>query len=481
MTESTGEEEILVLKSIFNEDFLSSDADDPHVFDLIVPLKTFHEKIRLIDEQSQTSTELTYLPPITLHLIFKPIYPPDYCLRCDYLSSEQLLAFVDQMDAMYDQSDQPIVYIWVEFLKDSFHDRLILPAKNSSRHDRRYSTNYHTIGSNRIYEQLIEYNRMQTQIEFDQTQHRCPICLEDQLGKNCLQLENCSHYACMSCLHAYAKTHLLNMQEKQQMSCYQCEAYLSLSNVRRILADETLFVKYQRYLIDMIECPRCHQSIVCIPSESISGNHPSFVECLYCEFTFCRRCEQSWHPQIECPKMKLVRELMTMDNPLPSLINPIQLKKLLLEIESIQTIEQCSKPCPSCQVRIEKNGGCQHMHCRACSIHFCWSCGWYGRMYCPHPCVQKTDIVAEANAESLAERIFHDEDGNTIKNEAIKRVQICPRPFCREVHVKIGTMNMILCGKCQKHFCFLCGEPVYGLFHYSQYGCRLKTQISRHT
>lgn len=174
MTESNGDEEILVLKSIFNEDFLSDDAD-PRAFDLIIRLDAFRNQIQLIDEQSQTSTEVIYLPPLTLHLVFKQTYPPDYCLRCDYLSSEQLRVLVDQMDAMAGQVEEAIVYTWMELVKDSFKDQLILPTKTSSEHDRRYSTNYQTIGSSRIYEQLIEYNRMQIQNEFDQTTHCCPI------------------------------------------------------------------------------------------------------------------------------------------------------------------------------------------------------------------------------------------------------------------------------------------------------------------
>lgn len=291
-------------------------------------------------------------------------------------------------------------------------------------------------------------------------------------------MDNCSHYACLRCLHGYAKESLLNMREKKQIHCYQCNAVVSLPNLRRIYSDEKLLLKYQQHLVDMIDCPRCHQSIVCIPSESVTGNHLSFVECLYCQFTFCRRCDQSWHPQVECPKMKLVQELIKNPESAPSAMNQIELKKLLLEIESIQTIEQCSKPCPSCQVRIEKNGGCQHMNCRACSIHFCWSCGWFGRTYGPHPCVQKNEGVAPvANPETFGERIFFDERGAEIKHAAIKRVQLCPRPFCGEMHVKIGTKNMILCSKCQKYFCFLCGEPIYGLFHFSQYGCSINTRL----
>ena len=32
------------------------------------------------------------------------------------------------------------------------------------------------------------------------------------------------------------------------------------------------------------------------------------------------------------------------------------------------------KPCPKCFVPIEKNGGCSHMKCIWCGLHFCWDC-----------------------------------------------------------------------------------------------------------
>ncbi|CAG8437664.1 10520_t:CDS:2 [Ambispora gerdemannii] len=51
-----------------------------------------------------------------------------------------------------------------------------------------------------------------------------------------------------------------------------------------------------------------------------------------------------------------------------------QMKKL--EEETKAFISSMSKKCPKCNVNIEKNGGCDHMTCRArgCGYEFCWKC-----------------------------------------------------------------------------------------------------------
>lgn len=47
---------------------------------------------------------------------------------------------------------------------------------------------------------------------------------------------------------------------------------------------------------------------------------------------------------------------------------------------SEQVARQTTKPCPFCGVRIQKNGGCDHIHCTACDRHFWWTTGavWNG-------------------------------------------------------------------------------------------------------
>lgn len=45
----------------------------------------------------------------------------------------------------------------------------------------------------------------------------------------------------------------------------------------------------------------------------------------------------------------------------------------LVHMANDQMILETTKPCPRCSSRVEKNGGCQHMHC-ICGTHFCWTC-----------------------------------------------------------------------------------------------------------
>lgn len=299
-----------------------------------------------------------------------------------------------------------------------------------------------------------------------------------------MQFEKCHHYACLSCLNSYANQILANFQEHKSINCYDCDSPLFLTELRRIFSDDKLLLKYKKRLFeqsaDIVWCPRCHHSIVCVPSESTSGNHKSFVECFHCQYTFCRRCNESWHPQIQCPKDQLIQEVKQNLNVDKPKLNKIQIDKILSEIENVEVIEKCTKPCPSCNVRIEKNGGCQHMNCRQCQIHFCWTCGWYGGSYGPHLCQVKPD-KAEAllppDMNRDIEHLLSNENEPSVKHAAMKRVQMCPRENCRQAHIKIGSNNMLKCGKCGNYFCFLCGEAIYGTFHFSQYGCLLNSRV----
>lgn len=166
------EDEILVLQSIFNEDF---QRVDEQTYDLRLCLHSLPKKIRLTDGEHWS--EVSHLPPLTLRLTFIATYPqqapPIYCLLCDYLSAERLTTLANQMDQMW-TPEEVIVYSWCEFLKESM-DHLDEENGTSAESDRRFRTEFHRIGSKGVYRQLIEYNRTENIHQFEQSLQTCPI------------------------------------------------------------------------------------------------------------------------------------------------------------------------------------------------------------------------------------------------------------------------------------------------------------------
>lgn len=67
------------------------------------------------------------------------------------------------------------------------------------------------------------------------------------------------------------------------------------------------------------------------------------------------------------------------------------------DMEVKQWILQHTKPCPKCNVFIEKNGGCNHMTCKKCKHEFCWVCfgNWVGHLAC------NPNVAATKHAEKF--------------------------------------------------------------------------------
>lgn len=177
---SDSEQEMLVLKSIYNEDFLPIDDQS---FDIRLRLDCLTKKIRLIDENSGESTDLSHLPPLIFHVDYPSNYPeensPKFSIRCDFLSFDQLKSLADQLEQLWTPGDV-VIFQWIEFLREFFNEKLILSASNSSTNDenandRRFSTEFHRIGFQQIYRELIDFNRREEQNQFEIHWQNCSI------------------------------------------------------------------------------------------------------------------------------------------------------------------------------------------------------------------------------------------------------------------------------------------------------------------
>ena len=49
--------------------------------------------------------------------------------------------------------------------------------------------------------------------------------------------------------------------------------------------------------------------------------------------------------------------------------------KYLEEEENKKWLDERTRACAGCGVRVEKSHGCNHMTCGRCGAHFCYRCG----------------------------------------------------------------------------------------------------------
>lgn len=110
-------------------------------------------------------------------------------------------------------------------------------------------------------------------------------------------------------------------------------------------------------------CPKCSTAM-------IRGDHQLMLRCPGngCKFVFCFNCKEDWHQDFTCEQYQAWK------------------------IENSQEAQRYdawkkknTKECPKCKTPIEKNGGCNHIQCRApgCRHEFCWLCmaGFKGHVH----------------------------------------------------------------------------------------------------
>ena len=132
-----------------------------------------------------------------------------------------------------------------------------------------------------------------------------------------------------------------------------CGAEIGVDDIRRVLAaDADLLAKYEFFVVtkgnpNVRECSRCQHLQVGSP------DNPAMA-CEQCHLAYCF-FHAGAHPLQTCEAYELAKAGETRQN------------RALLD--------SISKPCPGCQVYVEKSGGCNHMKCTNCSKAFCWLCG----------------------------------------------------------------------------------------------------------
>uniref|UniRef100_A0A672I6U3 RBR-type E3 ubiquitin transferase n=1 Tax=Salarias fasciatus TaxID=181472 RepID=A0A672I6U3_SALFA len=393
------EDELLALQSIYSEEFVREESK-------------FAGKIRLcadIHAEFIVQYEISFLPPLLLSFELPEDYPssspPSFTLICSWLTHTQLDALSAQLVELYRANGGAVVlFSWVQFLrKDALMflgicSELEVPSDGGSTlqdkhraasllaHFEDYPQDedqslFDVAPSQALLSQILIYDASQKQRVFDSTVFDCVVCFLSYLGSECVQLFECGHIFCQTCLGEFCKFQI-SEGNVRNVSCPQadCTATPTPAQVKSLVGEE-LFIRYDRLLLqstldsmsDVVYCPRpsCASAVILEKSSALAM-------CSVCGFAFCVRCKKTYHGTDECTTELLWNDYVTGSKE----------RRRLLEMKYGRDILQCvleaglsegwlarnTKHCPHCSSKIQKIGGCNIMTCTWCKKRFCWMC-----------------------------------------------------------------------------------------------------------
>ncbi|VDN06937.1 unnamed protein product [Thelazia callipaeda] len=196
----------------------------------------------------------------------------------------------------------------------------------------------------------------------------CAICLTAVELKN-YSLQACGHYACKSCLDLQLKTAFET--RGFPIVCVACQKPFTWSDLEFLLFESSDRDKNQvKQLQSLADASiayfiqRNGNLYMHCRTPDCRGLHPvtkgaSLSRCKLCDHLQCTKCGREDHESMTCEGYAKCRT--NADE---------SLKKWLQDDQNQRRI--C--PNPGCRSGIEKFGGCNHMQCAHCKIHFCWIC-----------------------------------------------------------------------------------------------------------
>ncbi|CAN9500694.1 unnamed protein product [Ophioblennius macclurei] len=366
---------------------------------------------------------------------------------------------------------------------------LLVDPEDSSQNEDRNSSDPSLTPSQALLSQILIYDASQKQRAFDKTVFDCGVCFLNNLGSECVQLLECGHIFCRTCLGEFCKLQITEGNVRN-VTCLQadCTATPTPGQVKSLVGQE-LFSRYDRLLFqltldcmpDVAYCPRrsCGSAVILEKSSNAAM-------CSVCDFAFCATCRKTYHGTDECQTEKKAD-------------NAIIRKDIVLSAS--QVVAYC--PQRSCGTAVVLRKFNSEAVCPECKFSFCIICrhAYHGTDECramkkvKNP--KSTEYLPESHKGMMAlwndyisstknrKRTLESKYGRKLLMSTLEsglsnlwidgNSKSCPHCHCNIQ--KEGGCNLMSCSRCWQSFCWTCLTKLptrkSGYAHFRPGGCCL--------
>eukprot|EP00484_Ammonia_sp_Unknown_P030172 CAMPEP_0197028730 /NCGR_PEP_ID=MMETSP1384-20130603/8340_1 /TAXON_ID=29189 /ORGANISM="Ammonia sp." /LENGTH=439 /DNA_ID=CAMNT_0042457773 /DNA_START=112 /DNA_END=1431 /DNA_ORIENTATION=- len=191
----------------------------------------------------------------------------------------------------------------------------------------------------------------------------CHICFMKNPVDEGFCLRDCEHMYCIECIKNFCRSKISH--GVVYLKCFhpvddnnntQCSVDIHEEDIHQLVDGDT-WSKYQRFKSNLEnamsrQCPYC----------SATSIGEKDVNTITCSNSACGKQYCVYHSNAHA--MDETCESYELRTAKETKINEMAMKEMG---------DGC-KPCPQCEFRIVKNGGCNHMKCVKCGCSFCWLC-----------------------------------------------------------------------------------------------------------
>lgn len=405
--------------------------------------------------------KIRQLPVVSLSGIAPPNYPDErieeFEIEAHFLSPETIQALHERLEEIAKDSVS-VFFEWLTFLdvelRDVVGERCDVPTEA-------------------LAIELVAFDQKCEKDKFNQALHTCQLCFELKPGLRFTELacreeneEGVNHIFCSECLQRMSEVHI-DTGSVHELKCPAPKCRVPFPEyILKELLDAERYNKWEDLISakaldqmgEIVYCPNCAARKIETAVLADPEDHHSL--CQRCSYSFCGNCFLPYHPASPCLSSdERIAELRkrAVGNDAGkriAMINEMMNLSFLTQSKAFRT-------CPSCKMKVEKNEGCNKIHCTNCGNSFCWKCEQVIEGYdhfSSGKCVLFEDETIR-NYNAQFDRRVAERNQRQWRNDANMELNangppsMCPQ--CRSLNVR-DRNNNIRCWNCQTPFCFIC-------------------------